>query len=167
MPQLVVADFLPQLFWLVLTFATLYLVLANVYLPRIASVREDRAKRVSADLDAAESLKRQADEAKVAYEASLAAAKATAQKIVADTQDAIKLRSETRQHDVAAKINADADAAEAQIQAAKAEALAGIRDVAADVCRDIVAKVAGITVDDAAIRQAVDAKFKAAAGGQG
>lgn len=160
MPQLDPSGFLPQLFWLAITFITLYLVVSRVSLPRISRIREHRAHRISGDLDAASSMKAEADAAKAAYEAALAEERAKAKALALATRDAIKAAGEARLKEVDEKIAAEADAAEARINAAKAQALASVRDVAADVARDIVAKVAGLKVDDAALRAAVEAEMR-------
>ena len=57
LPQLNVTTFSPQLFWLVVTFATLYFVLSKVLLPRIGEVIEERADRITRDIEAAQRLK--------------------------------------------------------------------------------------------------------------
>ena len=47
MPQLDFASFLPQFFWLLPIFLGLYLVLAKIYLPRIARVKKVRERKLS------------------------------------------------------------------------------------------------------------------------
>lgn len=165
MPQLNVADFIPQLFWLAVTFITLYVILAKVALPRVASVLDARAHTIGNDLQAAEALKKQADDAKAAYEAALAEARAASARLIAEAQDAAKARADARLKDVSAKLAAEAEAAEARIAKAKEDALAGIRDVAADASRDIVQKLTGLALDDKAVAAAVEAELKAAQGG--
>ena len=71
LPQLNPADFSPQLVWLAITFAVLYLILARVALPRIGEVIEERKDRVQRDLDAAERFKAETDAALAAYEKAL------------------------------------------------------------------------------------------------
>jgi F-type H+-transporting ATPase subunit b len=160
MPQLDPSGFLPQLFWLAITFITLYLVLSRISLPRVSRIREHRANRISGDLNAAASMKAEADAAKAAYEAALAEQRDKAKALSLRTREAIKANSEARLREVDTKIAADADAAEARILAAKTQALAGVQDAAAEAARDIVAKVAGLTLDDAVVRAAVAADLK-------
>lgn len=164
MPQLNPADFLPQLFWLAVTFTTLYLILARLSLPQVTKVREQRATRIADDLDSAEKVKRQADDAKVANETALASARAKALAIGASADEATKTRASERLSEVAAKLAGDLDAAEANIAKAKAEALGSLRDVAAEACKDIVAKLSGLALDDAVIRAAVEDKLKTVQG---
>ena len=75
MPQLNVHDFTPQLAWLVVTFAILYVIVSRVALPRIVSLVDERAAKIAADLDAAQAAKRDAEAAGRAYDAALADAR--------------------------------------------------------------------------------------------
>lgn len=165
MPQLNVADFIPQLFWLAVTFITLYVILAKLALPRVAGVLDARAHQIANDLQSAEALKKQADAAKTAYEASLAEARASAAKLITAAQEAAKAQVDQRLREVGERLAADAAEAEARIVKAKQDALADIRDVAADVSRDIVQKLTGLSVDDKAAKTAVDVEFKGTQGG--
>lgn len=162
MPQLNPDGFLPQLVWLLITFGVLYLFLARAALPRIAGVREERASRIADDLEAADTLKQDADAARAAYEEALAEARAKAHDTALATREALRAKSEERQAKLAEDLAEKAKAAETEINKAKAEALASIRDVAADACKDILVKISGLDLDDAAIRAAVDAELKSA-----
>src|SRR5262245_65904427 len=76
MPQLNPLDWAPQLIWLVITFGVLYLLMKRVALPKIGSVIEMRQGRLAGDLEAADKLRRETQEAIDAYEQALAEAKA-------------------------------------------------------------------------------------------
>lgn len=161
MPQLNPADFMPQLFWLAVTFITLYLVMARLSLPRISALREARANRIADDLENAERLKAEADQAEAANTAALNEARASAMEMGNRTREDLKLRNEARQKDVANRLTAEIEAAESRIDAAKNQAISQVRDVAVDVCRDIVTKLTGLRLDDEAVRAAVDGKLQA------
>ena len=86
MPQLEIADFAPQLVWLVLTFGVLYALMARVALPRIAEVLDSRERRRADDLERAESLKAEAEGALAEFERVQAATQARALAIAAGDQ---------------------------------------------------------------------------------
>ena len=166
MPQLNPDSFLPQLFWLAITFVTLYFVMARISLPRVSRIREQRSNRIRGDLEEASSMKAQADGARAAYEAALADAKTKAQALGLATREAMKADAEARRKALNDKIAADAERAAAAIEAAKQQALSEVRNIAADAARDIVAKVAGLKLDEASVRAAVDAELKQLSGGK-
>ena len=45
MPQMEFADYVPQIVWLVVAFATLYFLMAKLALPRITDILETRQRR--------------------------------------------------------------------------------------------------------------------------
>ena len=60
--------FASQLFWLAISFAVLYFLLSRFVLPRIGGAIEERRDRIADDLDAAASMRDQANETVRAYE---------------------------------------------------------------------------------------------------
>ena len=83
MPQLDITTFIPQLFWLIITFVTLYLIMSMVILPKIADVLEQRQDRIASDIQEAERLKLDAEIALKDYESVLFKARESAQEISA------------------------------------------------------------------------------------
>ena len=90
MPQLNPPDWAPQLIWLAITFSILYLLMKRVALPRIGSVIEMRSARIASDLDSADKLRRETQEAIAAYEQALAEAKARAHSIAQAGRNRLK-----------------------------------------------------------------------------
>jgi F-type H+-transporting ATPase subunit b len=68
LPQLDVATFPSQIFWLLLTFGVLYFLVSKSALPHIHEVVEKRRHRIERDLEQAERLSIEAQDAKLAYE---------------------------------------------------------------------------------------------------
>ena len=90
MPQLNPLDWAPQIIWLVITFSILYVLMKRVALPRIGSVIEARHARIAGDIEAADKLRRETQEAIAAYEQALAEAKARAQAIAREANNKLK-----------------------------------------------------------------------------
>ena len=167
LPQLnVIADgsFTNQIFWLVLTFFTLFFIVWRVVLPRVTLVLGEREERIAGDLDTASRLKAEVEEVKSAYEAAVAGARAKAQAIVLGAKDTIQADVAKAQADLEGKLNAKTEAAEARIASAQSEALESVGDVATEVATDLVAKLGGIDVEAKAVKVAVKTALKNAKG---
>ena len=146
MPQLDFTTFAPQLAWLVITFVALYLFLGRVALPRIGGIIEQRRDRIADDLDEAARFKAQTDDAIAAYEASLATAKAKASGIAQETRDALGAETDKERIKVEDMLGEKARQAEERIAKAKKQAVANIKEVAAETAQAVVQKLIGAKV---------------------
>ncbi len=146
MPQLDFTTFAPQLAWLVITFVALYLFLGRVALPRIGGIIEQRRDRIADDLDEAARFKAQTDDAIAAYEASLAAAKAKASGIAQETRDALGAETDKERIKVEDMLGEKARQAEERIAKTKKQAVANIKEVAAETAQAVVQKLIGAKV---------------------
>ncbi len=160
MPQFEQTDtFVSQLFWLVITFGVLYLVLRYVLLPRIADVLESRQDRIANDLEEAEKLKLESEEALAAYEAALASARANAQATAAAAKAEANKEADRRSAELESKLAKDLKTADARIQAVRTEAVTSIRMVAQETAQAITNKLIGVDVDAGAAEKAVSGAF--------
>ncbi len=157
LPQLNVHDFAPQLIWLLLTFGLLYLILSRVALPRIGEVIEERRDRIQRDLDAAERLKSETDQALKAYEQALADARNRASGIAKDAREKLSSETGTERAAVEAKMSAKIAEAEARIAEMKTKALTSVNDIAVGTAGAIVGKLLGQDVSEADVKKALGA----------
>lgn len=148
--------FASQLFWLAISFAVLYFLLSRWILPRIGSAIEERKDRIADDLDAAASLKAQADEAVKTYERSLAEARAKAQSVAGEARAEAEREAAEETARIEAELATRQEAAEARIAEARAKALGEVRNVAADVAASVAEHLAGLKVKKAEAEKAVD-----------
>lgn len=156
MPQFDAATFPSQLIWLIITFVALYLAMARVALPRIASVLEERQRRVSGDLDKAESLKAEAEQVLADYEKSMAEARTSAQELLRQTREELAAEAAERQQELAGRIAQNTQAAEQRIEAARSEAIGNIRSVAVEVAQAATRRLIGVEIDEDAAGRAVE-----------
>lgn len=157
MPQLNFADYEPQLVWLAITFVLLYVMMRRWALPKVARVLEERERRIKSDLERAERLKAEADEALAAYRKTLADARAKAQAELRAAAAAAAAEASKREAAFAASMAERSRAAEQRIAEAKRAALADMRTVAAEVAAAMTVKLAGVTAPADDVRAAVDA----------
>ena len=95
MPQMEFADYVPQIVWLVVAFATLYFLMSQLALPRITDILETRQRRLDHDLELTEKLRDEATAALAEYESAVAEARGKSELILAEARESI--HSETRQ----------------------------------------------------------------------
>ncbi len=155
MPQLDFSTFAPQLVWLAITFAFLYVVVARFAVPRIGGGIENRASKIAGDLDRAQSLKDDVDKAIASYEQALAEAKSKAHAIAQETRDKLGAEIEAERQRVDAQIAKKVSEAEASIAKAKTKAMRSVDKIAADLAGEIVTNLTGKKANTAAVVKAV------------
>ena len=106
MPQLDVATFPSQLFWLAVTFVVLYILMSWIGLPRLSAAIDARRQRREDDLARAAQLKTEAEAANAAFQRTMAEARAQAQAAIKETTDRLAAEAAERQRALAAALAA-------------------------------------------------------------
>jgi F-type H+-transporting ATPase subunit b len=156
MPQLDIAGYAPQLVWLAITFIALYVLMARLALPRVASVLEERTRRREDDLASAEDHQGEAEAVAKAYEGALANARETAHGRLTVTTDQAKAQAEAEIAKLDDELKARTTEAEAGITAARTEALKEAGTIAAEAARLAAERIAGLAVSESEARDAVE-----------
>jgi F-type H+-transporting ATPase subunit b len=154
-PPFEVSTFPGQLFWLAVTFGTVYYLMSKIALPRISEILETRAARIDGDLKAASLMQEKAHAAGEAYEKLLADAKANAQSTGQKAKDAASAASAERRKVVEAEMSAKVATAEAGIASVRDKALGNVASIAADAAADIVKRITKIAPSADVIKKAV------------
>ena len=160
MPQLNPLDWAPQIIWLAITFSILYLLMKRVALPKIGSVIEARQAHIAGDLEAADKLRRETEEAIAAYEQALAEAKARAHGIADDARNKLKEEVVTERVALEQDLAKKSAEAEARINQAKESALRDVNAVASETATEIVERLIGVTPAKPEVSAAVAAARK-------
>ena len=163
MPQLDSATFVPQLFWLVVTFGILFLVMWRIALPRVADVLEARQERMSSNLEKAEGFKKEAEAVLEAYEATMAEARGKALDVIAEVRGTMAEEAASLQAALGEKLTEQIEQGEARIEQAKNEAIGQIQGVSADLTAAAMERLTGETPNVAAVNAAVEAALKSRA----
>ena len=154
--------FAPQLFWLAIIFAFLYVTLERVALPRVAAVLKARGDKIAGDLNTAERVRKDAAASLAAYEKTLAEARGRAAALAAETRQALKAEIDKAKAQTDAELAAQVERAEEGIAAARQRAIEAVRGVAVDVAGAVVAKVLNEQAAPAVLARAVDAELSSA-----
>ena len=144
MPQLNPLDWAPQIIWLVITFSILYVLMKRVALPRIGSVIEARHARIAGDIEAADKLRRETQEAIAAYEQALAEAKARSQAIAREANNKLKDEMAAERAALDRDLAARSAEAEKRIHEAMTSALKDVNQVASETAAEIVRSLIGV-----------------------
>ena len=161
MTQLDFSTYLPQVFWLVVTFIALFLIMWKIAVPRIANSLEARQKRIEDYLDRAADAKKEAEETLAAYEHAMSEARTEAQVILGAASKKITEDAEAREAELTKELNRKFADSEAGIQQAIDGAMENVRDIAVDVAADALGKLTGEKPDDTTLAKAVDQAMKA------
>lgn len=130
--------FASQLFWLIVSFVAFYWVVKKLALPRIGGILENRRGRISGDLESAQRLKEQSDDAVAAYEQALSAARNKAFGIAEEARAAAAKASDAKRAESEAALNEKIAAAERRIADIKSKALGEVGNIAADTTEAVI-----------------------------
>ncbi|RTL52579.1 MAG: F0F1 ATP synthase subunit B' [Bradyrhizobiaceae bacterium] len=152
--------FASQLVSFAIAFALLYFVVSRFALPRVGSLIATREGIIDGDLAEAQKLKDESDEALKAYESDLAAARARAQAIGAETREKLSAQSEAERKALETSLADKLAEAEKTIDAMREKAMGNVKSIAADATSAIVERLTGVAPDAKSVDSAVDASLK-------
>jgi F-type H+-transporting ATPase subunit b len=147
--------FASQILWLAICFVAFYYLMKKVALPRIGGILEVRRDRIASDLDQAQRLKEQSDDAIAAYEQALAAARQKAYAIAEEARAAAAKESEAKRAASEAALNEKLAAAERRIAEIKTRALGEVNAIAIDTAETLVETLIGTRAPRDEIESAV------------
>ena len=160
MPQFDTSTFVSQIFWLVVSFAVVFVFVWRIVLPRIAATLENRQRKIGDDLARAGELADQADEVLSAYEARLAEARAGAHEELHAAAMRAAAEAEKRNTALADKLVTDMAAARDRIASESAAAAGNVKGIAEDIARLAVERLIGNAPDSDAVKSAVAASLE-------
>jgi F-type H+-transporting ATPase subunit b len=159
LPQIVQLPqiFWSQLFWLLLVFGIIYFAIGRGMVPKIQSVVDDRDKKISDDLAAAQKARDDAEKVEAAYRERIEASRADAMKLAAEAKQDAAREVEKRLAAIDAEIGKRTDEAQGRIRDAADKARRELEPVAAEAASQLVTKLTGKTVTSADAQPAVKA----------
>jgi F-type H+-transporting ATPase subunit b len=144
-----------QIFWLLVFFGLTFFLVGRGMVPKVIDTVAQRDKQIADDFAAAERARAEADREEEAWRVRENANRAQAQALIADARTKSAASTAARLADAQNGIDARLAAAEAGIAQARASATAEIENVATDAARDIVSRIAGLSVEESTARSAV------------
>ena len=148
---------LSQFLWLLIGLAFIYFVVARSMVPKIQSTVDQRAGKITGDLEAAQRAREEADATEASYREQMDASRSEAMKLAAAAKQQGAMAAEERMKAVDSQIGERVSEAEARIRASVGDAMGEIEAIAADLTRDLIGKLTGSTVGEDQARKAVKA----------
>lgn len=156
MPQMEFADYVPQVVWLVITFATLYVLMAKLALPRITDILETRQRHLEHDLELSEKLRDEAQATLAEYDAAVVSARTEAESLLATARESIQTETQERMAELNGRLESEIRESDARIRRAVSQAMEELVVVAGNSARSAVERLSGIKVSDEQATVAVE-----------
>ena len=154
-PQFNPESFPGQLFWLTITFVLLYWAMNSWVLPKIGRVIEARDSSITEDIAAAHKKRDEAARLIATYDSEMATARATAQKLIADTQAEAARQATEALTAQGRQLSESARLTDTRIRAAVSAAEANLLPVACTTTAAAVKQLTGLTPSDELVDSAV------------
>jgi F-type H+-transporting ATPase subunit b len=160
MPQLNPEFWTAQIFWLILIFASLYLIIWKIFLPRITYIIENRKSRVVNDLGEAQKLKDNAEKKLKEYNEIIEKSKKEAKKIVDDSKKKLDRDIENKKQKFNDEIEKELTATEKEIKDLKKTSTSNIADIAAETSAEIIRQIINTEVNKSNVSAIVNEMAK-------
>ena len=147
MPQLNPEFWVAQIFWLILIFASLYLIIWKVFLPRITYSIENRKSRVVNDLDESQKLKDNAEKKLKEYNEIIEKSKKEAIKIIDNSKKKLDRDLENKKQKFNDEIEKELVATEKEIENLKKTSTSNIANIAAETTAEIIRQIINTEVN--------------------
>jgi F-type H+-transporting ATPase subunit b len=144
-----------QIIWGGIIFGAFYLAASHWGLPKVAAVLATREQTIAGNLEAARLSKEKADRAVAELVEARRAAYAEAQAALAAATQRAKEAAAAKSAEVAARLDRQLADAEKNIAAARASAMATLREAASDTAEMLITRLAGHPADPQTLRNAI------------
>ena len=156
MPQLNPEFWAAQIFWLILTFSSLYLIIWKVFLPKITLSIENRKSRVVNDLDEAQKLKENAEKKLNEYNKIIEESKKEAKKIIEDSKKKLDRDIKNKKQQFNDEIEKELLTAEKEIGNLKESSISNIKSIAAETSAEVIKRIINVEVNKSSVSAIVD-----------
>jgi len=144
-----------HLFWLAISFAIFYFLMARLIIPRLGSIIETRRDRITSDLELAGLLKQEADAAIELYEQQLHQARINAHNIAREAMDEAKASTDRERAEIESALSLRLEQSTSQINLLQSRAMEHVDKIAAEVTEAILSNLIYKKPDAATLNRAV------------
>ena len=147
MPQLNPEFWASQIFWLILIFASLYIVIWKIFLPKITDSIENRKSRIVSDLNETQKLKENAEKKLEEYNQIIEDARKEAKKILEDSKKKLENDIKSKKQKFNEEIEKELMSVEKEIKSLKKLTISSINKIATEVSAEVIKQLVGTSVN--------------------
>ena len=141
MPQLNPEFWAAQIFWLVLIFSILYLIIWQIFLPKITYSIENRKSRIINDLDEAQRLKESAEKKLKEYNEIIENSKKEAKKIIEESKKKLDRDIENKKQKFNDEIEKELVSVEKELKSLKKSSILNISNIATETSVELIEQI--------------------------
>lgn len=141
MPQLEPSSFISQIFWLTITFLSLWFVMSYFIVPRIASIIDERRQKIDTDIQKAEKVNQNALNILSRYEAMIEKAKETINQELSEKKAQIEASAELKTAEISQYLNRKITDNETLIKKEREETLKAVNNISYQISELILQKL--------------------------
>ena len=156
MPQLDPEFWISQIFWLTITFGTLYVVLSKLILPKISANLEMRKSQIQENIEAAEKQRESSESKLKEYDKIILKSKLDAKNIFRSAREKVLKDINSKKEILDKQLDEEIDIAEREIKILRKGASERINKIAIETSSDLVKKLIGAEVNNSSISAIVN-----------
>ena len=156
MPQLNPEFWISQIFWLILTFSTLFVILSKFILPKISKNIEFRKSQILENIEIAEKQKEESENKIKEYEAIIFKSKGEARNYFNEARKKILQDIDKKKQQLENEIDEEVNNAEKEIKELKISAPGKINKIALETSADLIKRLIGEEVNSSNISAIVE-----------
>ena len=140
LPQMDITTFPSQLFWLVITFAILYIFMWRVVIPKLSTTIEERKDKISNDINEAEKFNSEATGILERYEEQMSSASQNASTIISESKSQMNEYFENLKLENEKKIEEMIRKSQEMIKSREKESINEVRNATLETVKEITVK---------------------------
>lgn len=140
LPQMDITTFPSQLFWLVITFAILYIFMWRVVIPKLSTTIEERKDKISNDINEAEKFNSEATGIHEKYEEQMSSASQNASTIISESKSQMNGYFENLKLENEKKIEEMIRKSQEMIKSREKESINEVRNATLETVKEITVK---------------------------
>ena len=160
MPQLNPEFWISQIFWLTLTFGTLYIILSKLILPKISANLELRKSQIQENIEAAEKQRKESEIKLKEYDEIILKSRIKANDIFKDSREKVIKDINIKKEALDKQIDEEIKKVEKEINQLKETSPEKINKIAIEISSDILKKLIGADVNNSSISAIVNDLLK-------